>query len=145
MKGEIDSVDPIVREMASKKSTRQKRTLLVDDNLLVLISLEGMFVALDGDWKTVKARDGREALKELESQTFDLIVTDYQMPGMNGLELVEAARQMLLETPVMMLTEHDDRELREQAHDLGVSCMLEKPVSGHLFLSKVWEALGYDR
>jgi CheY-like chemotaxis protein len=114
--------------------------LLVDDNWLVLISLEGILVAGGNGWKTVRATDGLAALAELDRQSFDLIVTDYQMPGMNGLKLVQAVQQKRPGTPVIMLTGYDSRELREQARDLDVFRTLEKPVPGHLFLKAVSEA-----
>jgi CheY-like chemotaxis protein len=117
--------------------------LLIDDNLLFLVALEGILIASGNDWRTVKAMNGREALVELEGQTFDLIVTDYEMPGMNGLELLAAVRQKLPETPVIMLTGDDSNELREKAHHLGVFCVLEKPVPGRLFLKTVREATGH--
>ena len=121
----------------------QKRMLLIDDNLLFLVALEGILIASGNDWRTVKAMNGREALVELEGQTFDLIVTDYQMPGMNGLELLAAVRQKLPETPVIMITGDDSNELREQAQHLGVFCVLEKPVPSQVFLRAVREASGH--
>lgn len=131
--------------MVEKVKNEKKQILLVDDNLLFLVSLEGILIAGGNGWRTVKAMDGREALAALEGQTFDLIVTDYQMPGMSGLELVAAVRQKLLETPVIMITGYNGRELQEQAHHLGVFCVLDKPVPPNLFLRSVREASGHSR
>jgi CheY-like chemotaxis protein len=131
--------------MIAQAKTEKKRMLLVDDNLLFLISLEGILIAGGNGWRTVKAMDGPAALAELEDQTFDLIVTDYQMPGMNGLELVEAMRQKLPETPVIMITGHGCRDLRQDALRLGVFCILDKPVPPPLFLRRVREASGNGR
>jgi DNA-binding NtrC family response regulator len=88
--------------------------------------------------------DGREALVELESQSFDLVVTDYQMLGMNGLELAEILGRRRPGMPVILMTGHSTRELQKQARGLGVFCVLEKPVPVHLFLRAVRAASERD-
>jgi CheY-like chemotaxis protein len=126
--------------MEPNKRNDQKRILLVDDNLLFLVSLEGILVAGGNGWQTARAVNGYEALARLERQRFDLIVIDYQMPGLNGLELLEIMRQKQLETPAIIITGEASPELREQARSLGVFCVLEKPVPDNYFLETVREA-----
>ena len=129
--------------METKSKTNQKQLLLVDDNRLTLLSLEAILKVGGNGWRVVAARDGHTALDEIERQHFDLVVTDYQMPGMNGLELVEAVRGKLPDVPAILMTDHDSRELREDALRLGVSRVLDKPVPGPVFLRAIEEASGY--
>jgi CheY-like chemotaxis protein len=123
-----------------KTDDQKKRMLLVDDSLLIRLSLESIIIAGGNGWQTVTAADGLEALAELENQSFDLIVTDYQMPNMDGLEFVAAVRQKLPEIPVVLVTGSSSDELQTQAQNLGVFCVLDKPVPAHLFLRAVNEA-----
>jgi CheY-like chemotaxis protein len=115
--------------------------LLVDNNFLILVSLEGILIASGSGWQAVTAMDGLQALVELEVQTFDLIVTDCQMPDMDGLEFLEAVRHRLPDIPVILLIGHDRCELQEEALQLGVVCVLKKPVPGPVFLKAVREVL----
>jgi CheY-like chemotaxis protein len=123
--------------MEAKTRNEQKRMLLANANRLFLTSLEGILIAGGNGWQTVKVSDGRQALVELDDGTFDLIVADYQMPGVSGLELVTAMRQKLPGIPVIMTTGNDSHELREQAERLGVSRVLEWPIPGPTFLGAV--------
>ena len=127
--------------MGTKAKTNQKQLLLADDNRLILLSLETILKAGGNGWRVVTAVDGLIALDEFERQHFDLVVTDYQMPNMNGLELLEAIRQRQPETPVIMVTGCNSDDLRERARQSGVFRVLDKPVPGHLFLRAVEEAL----
>jgi CheY-like chemotaxis protein len=116
--------------------------LLIDDNLLFLLALESILVSGGNGWQAVKARNGLDALAKLDRQSYDLVVTDDRMPGMDSLELLEAVRHNVPEVPVIVMTGHDSRELRERAEDLGAFCVLEKPVPGPVFLRAVREGLG---
>ena len=127
--------------METKARTKQKQLLLVDDNSLTLLSLHAMLKVGGNGWRVVAVPDGHTALDEIERQHFDLVVTDYQMPDMNGLELLAAVRQRQPETPVIMLTGNGCDDLGERAQQWGVFRVLDKPVPGHLLLRAVEEAL----
>lgn len=81
-------------------------------------------------YAVVVASDGRELLARLVRphpiDTIDLIVTDVQMPGCTGLELMEVLREAEWDTPMIVMTAFGDRETRERAEELG-AVMLDKP------------------
>ena len=108
----------------------EKKALVVEDNLalggVVRFNLEraGFHVAL--------ARNGREACLLLEQATFDVVVTDYQMPVMNGEELCRYMREDARHqrTPVIILTAKQlEIDLPGLQRDLGVVQAFAKPFS----------------
>ena len=95
---------------------------------------------LDMIGHTVKsAPGGEEGWKILDSYQpgFDLIITDVRMPGMTGLQFLEKLRGLGLDTPVVVISGHNDHELAEAARQFGILQILAKPFS----LDDVDEAL----
>ncbi len=78
------------------------RILLVDDNKLGLIARKS--VLEDQGYKITTAMEGQEALERFSREKFDLIVTDYKMPTMNGLELIEKIRASAVDLPIILLS-----------------------------------------
>jgi two-component system chemotaxis response regulator CheY len=79
-----------------------------------------------------KAANAEEALKKLSSgPPLRLIITDYHMPGMNGVELTQAVRKMppYRFLPVLLLTTESDQGKRNQARAAGATGWLVKPVA----------------
>ncbi|WP_210104826.1 hybrid sensor histidine kinase/response regulator [Neorhizobium galegae] len=87
--------------------TGPKRILLVDDDVLIAMSSADMLSDLGHD--VVEAHSGKEALDLLEtSAPFDLLITDYSMPGMTGAELARAAREKLPSLSILMASGYAD-------------------------------------
>ena len=80
----------------------RKRVLVVDDELPVRELLGTMLAHLGHSWEA--ACDATEALSKIESTEFDLILTDLNMPGMNGVELAHEIKKRNQETPVILIT-----------------------------------------
>lgn len=76
--------------------------LLVDDNNHGLIARKAVLEELG--YNVVTAKSGEEALELFEARKFDLMVTDYKMPRMNGVELIRKVRKSDSEVPVIMLS-----------------------------------------
>jgi CheY-like chemotaxis protein len=76
------------------------------------------------------ADSGEEALRKLAQIHPELIVilSDINMPGMDGLELLQTIRQLRPTLPVLMVTAYGDDERRRQADELGANAFLNKPV-----------------
>lgn len=104
-----------------------KKILLVDDSATMLMSLKS---ALEINGFQVKtAADGAIALGMLKQGIKpDLIITDINMPNMNGLELIQQARGLLRFTPILALTTESQQSKRDEAKKLGASGWLVKPV-----------------
>jgi CheY-like chemotaxis protein len=114
-----------------------KQVLVVDDSeeirslMVFLLTSEGFVVS--------EARDGDDALKRLKAESFDVVVTDYQMPGLNGLELMTRAREQDDRRPVIIVSGFDT-DLSRRAAELGAYAWLTKPLSRSLFLDIVHSA-----
>lgn len=80
-------------------------------------------------YEVIKASSGIEALKHLNGQKIDLVITDYNMPNMNGLELVEKIKSMpeYTKTPIFILSTETKQEVKDKARDLGVTAWVKKP------------------
>lgn len=84
-----------------RETSGPKRILLVDDDLLIAMSSADMLVDLGHE--VVEAHSGQEALEYLGGEMdFDLMITDYSMPGMTGGELAKAAREIAPHLPVLI-------------------------------------------
>ena len=94
-------------------SRRRLTLLFVDDDLL--ISLSTVALLEDLGHEVVKAESGSAALKVLESgKPVDLMITDYAMPGMTGVQLAEAARRLRPDLPILLATGYADLPARGQ-------------------------------
>jgi two-component system chemotaxis response regulator CheY len=79
----------------------------------------------------VTACDGMDALEKLPKRKFDLVITDLNMPNMDGFELIKALRETseFSELPVIILTSLSDQANKEQGAKLGVGSYVVKPFS----------------
>ena len=104
-----------------------KKIMLVDDSATMLMSLKSS-LEIHG-FQVVTAVDGVLAMRVLQTGVKpDLIITDINMPNMNGLEFIQKARTLLRFTPILALTTESQQSKREEAKKLGASGWLVKPV-----------------
>ncbi len=106
-----------------------RRVLIVDDHKTFLLLLTHALKKLGVGCQVVSASDGFTALAQLKQQSFDLMVTDYNMPGMNGLELAEAARQMVPNIQIILMSVQDLGEVKAEAQHRQITLdgYLSKP------------------
>jgi CheY-like chemotaxis protein/anti-sigma regulatory factor (Ser/Thr protein kinase) len=89
----------------------------------------------------VYANDGKEGLAAVEREKPDLVVTDIQMPNMNGLELVEAVKNDFPKVPVIIMTAHGSEDIARQALQSGAASYVPKRVLASDLLATVEEIL----
>jgi chemosensory pili system protein ChpA (sensor histidine kinase/response regulator) len=134
-RGKSSSVTP-EREMV-----QLPKVLVVDDSLSVRSSLSQLMS--DGGYQSITARDGIEAVDLLEKENPDIVLTDLEMPRMNGLELTSYIRSSdrwgLL--PVVMITSRTMAKHRQQAEQLGVSHYITKPFTEDDVLASIEDYL----
>jgi two-component system chemotaxis response regulator CheY len=115
-----------------------KTILCVDDSLTVLLSLSAILGK--AGYTAEKAASGDEALGKLKgSLKPDLIITDLNMPGMNGIEFIKQVRLLppLKFVPILFLTTESQQAKRAEAKAAGASGWLVKPVNGEELLSTI--------
>jgi two-component system, chemotaxis family, chemotaxis protein CheY len=91
----------------------------------------------------VEANDGVDALRKLAGQPLDIIITDINMPIMDGLKLVRRVRsdEALKSIPIVIITTEGAEEDRQRALALGASAYITKPIQAPQVIAKVKELL----
>jgi two-component system, chemotaxis family, sensor histidine kinase and response regulator PixL len=115
--------------------------LVVDDSTMMRQTLT---LSLEkSGYRVFQARDGREALDQLQQQAINLVICDIEMPGMNGFEFLTQRRQQpeLMRIPVAMLTSRGGEKHRQLARTLGATAYFTKPYIEQQFLVSVQELL----
>ena len=102
--------------------------LIVDDEANQRLMVEQALRALAFDWTISTAASGQEALESLALRMPDLIITDYHMPLMNGLELIARVRERHIPSRIILITAYSSPELYDAAQKLHVDHYLTKPV-----------------
>jgi DNA-binding NarL/FixJ family response regulator len=103
-----------------------KYVLIVDDNEVIRRTLRYLFKE-NREWTICgEASNGRDALEKAHELQPDLVIVDFSMPVMNGLETAAALRKSQPKLPIVMLTAFKDRFLEQQAFNAGVSWVLSK-------------------
>ena len=113
------------------------KVLIVDDSLSVRSSLSQLMS--DGGYRVVTARDGLEAVNMLEAEAPDIVLTDLEMPRMNGLDLVGYIRNSSQwnPLPVVMITSRTMAKHRQQAERAGVNTYITKPFTEDEVLASI--------
>jgi DNA-binding NarL/FixJ family response regulator len=116
------------------------RVLVVDDQPAVRAAL-GILMAVHPDISVVgEAADGLSAVQAAGVLQPDVVVMDYEMPGMNGVDAAVALRAGGAGCRVVMLSLHDDPAVKAAASEAGVIALITKSVSTLLLLAAVREA-----
>lgn len=126
---------------SSMGSANSKPTvLLVDDNAMTLRSMKGL---LEDDFQVMIANSGKKAFIMIEKQLPDIILLDYEMPEMDGREVLQKLRMDVdtISIPVIFLTGVNDREHISAALALRPSGYLLKPVAKAKLLATIDQAL----
>ncbi len=126
--------------------SRDARILLCDDEYPILRAAE--FKLKRAGYEVVCGNDGQEGWESIQQQRPDLLVTDYQMPRMNGLELCERVRSdpRSHDLPIVMLTAKGfELSLDDIRRDHGVIALLSKPFSPRELLQLVDDILEQEQ
>src|SRR5262249_54131162 len=115
----------MARGLISQETCIMAKILVVEDNAVDRL-LVGRLLAKDMNLTTAYAGNGREALDMLAKEAPDLVLTDMQMPEMDGLELVREVRARFPLVPVILITAHGSEEIAVQALRSGAASYVPK-------------------
>jgi two-component system chemotaxis sensor kinase CheA len=117
---------PRAASAAMPPAAPAKRILVVEDSITSRMLLKGILESAGYDVKT--AVDGIDGFTTLRAERFDLVVSDVEMPRMNGFDLTARIRadRALAEVPVVLVTALESREDRERGIDVGANAYLVK-------------------
>ncbi len=104
-----------------------KTVMLVDDSATILMSMEA--ILSQAGLNVVTANNGEAALRLLQKGKPDLIITDLNMPGMDGITLIKHIRKMpgMRFLPILMLTTESQQSKRQEAKAAGATGWIVKP------------------
>lgn len=125
---------------------RRQTILIVDDEEDILESLRDLFQVALEDVDCRIAPDGPSALEILADEPIDLIVSDYKMPGMNGLQFMEKARAKAPQVPRVMMTAFPDLDIAIQAiNEARIETFFTKPLDPDKVIDAVRQILQQRR
>jgi excisionase family DNA binding protein len=131
---------PATDTPTARPSSERPRVLVVDDEASIrdLLSKTLSLAEYDVD----VAQDGATALERMRLFSYDLLVTDLQMPGVDGMSVIKEAKRYRSDIPVLIVTGYPSEETAIDAVNLGVTGYLTKPFRVPRVLSAAAKALG---
>lgn len=118
VKGNIWFTDWFARTLSA---VEKRSVLLVDDHRILLEGVKNLINGLPGFEVKATASAGFEALNLLKQQDFDILVTDYEVPELSGLELIKAARAAQPEIKTIVLSMHEDASVVRELLRAGIN------------------------
>lgn len=127
LRASLDHIEPD-EIVLNNYDVDELNVLVVDDSSTARRHIARILNNL-GIEKLTMAENGKEAIEKLSEQTFDLVVTDLNMPEMDGQELVHHIRHVIADTyiPILMVTSENDEARLANVQQSGVSAILDKP------------------
>ena len=132
---------PKVVAEAPAPESRVRTVMIVDDSVTVR-KVTSRLMERQG-WEVITAKDGVEAVNQLQEVYPDVVLLDIEMPRMDGFEVLGTIRrdERLRDLPVIMITSRTGEKHKQQAMELGVNSYLGKPFQEANLLSTIEEVL----
>ena len=128
--------------MINNTSQNKLKTILIVDDSRIARSM--VRFALRGvDCEILEAADGTDAVRFLQNQPVDLVVTDLNVPNLSGFELSRIIRETrgMEDMPIIMLAQEDSPEQKDEARKNGISLFVSKPFTPEHFFGLVKQVL----
>lgn len=115
----------------------EKNILIVDDSFSLRQTISLALKA--AGYNVVEASDGKDALQKLDGRKFNLVISDLNMPNLDGLSFVREMKQMpnYKFTPVIMLTTENSEERKQEGKQAGIRAWVNKPFQPPVLLDAV--------
>ncbi|HNV85726.1 MAG TPA: response regulator [Candidatus Omnitrophota bacterium] len=123
---------------------KKQRILVIDDEQLITSTLKGILKR--SGFETVITNSGGEAVSLIEHESFDLIISDIRMPGMDGIRTLHEIKTRLAGAgktcPVIFITGFADEKLEAEAKAIGFEDYIYKPFDLKTFIDRINRILG---
>jgi two-component system, chemotaxis family, chemotaxis protein CheY len=127
--------------MSAPAGLAEKKILIVDDDASMRMLIRRMLSRM-GIANLAEAEGGAQALRLLEAAPVDLVICDWNMPAMSGMELFARARLLKPDALFLMLTGRADAESHAAARQAGVAAFMVKPISAPDLKVQITHLLG---
>ena len=118
-----------------------KNVLIVDDEETLLLIIESRFEDYKDQFKVLTASNGKEAIDILESNVVDFVITDLNMPILDGIELLAHMSAHYPTTPAIAMTAFSTPEVEEKLEKMGTLRIMDKPVDLDVLAHTVLDGL----
>ncbi|MCE3223289.1 MAG: putative Chemotaxis protein CheA modulated with response regulator receiver region (modular protein) [Nitrospira sp.] len=138
------SLDGPPQELTAQNSDKRQRLLLIDDSLSIRKFVGRMLEA--AGYTVDTATDGEEGCRKALMHSYQLIITDLEMPKLNGYEVIQAlrARPQTHATPILVMTTRAGEKHRQMAASVGASGYIAKPVEERALIQEVQHWTGRE-
>ncbi len=132
------------QEEAAEEPVDGKKILLIDDSLSIRKFVGRMLETAGYEVET--AVDGEEGLRKASAQSYRLILTDLEMPKLNGYEVIQAlrSRSQTQQTPIIVMTTRAGDKHRQMAINIGASSYIAKPVEERALIQELERWIGRE-
>jgi two-component system chemotaxis response regulator CheY len=119
------------------------KTILIADDSASMRQLVS-FALRDAGYEVVEANDGSDALTKSEASSVDMVVTDLNMPGLDGIELIRRLRKLSQYrfTPIIMLTTESQDSKKQEGKTAGASGWIVKPFTPEQLIGVIKKFIG---
>lgn len=121
------------------KNAKELTALYVEDNLEIAEAVKGLLNIFIS--KVDFAQDGEDGLAKFKSKKYDLVLTDINMPKMNGIELIEHIREDDPHIPIIVISAHGEQEYMFKAIQAGIDGFILKPLEPEQFKKVLFKAI----
>lgn len=116
-----------------------KRIIVVDDDEGIL---KTFFLLFNQTYRVYLAKDSVEALERFKSVSFDLIIVDYKLPRINGLEMISRFRELGYRGPVILISAYPEAIRKEDLKNYNINQLFLKPLDLEALESSIHRLLG---
>ncbi|KPL04211.1 MAG: hypothetical protein AMJ90_01675 [candidate division Zixibacteria bacterium SM23_73_2] len=122
---------------------KHRSILIVEDNTHMANLLSDILDIFE--FKSIQAKDGEEALRFLQSENFDMVITDIKMPNLNGVELLKSIKENTPNLPVVVITAYEKPTTQKEIYDARADGFLAKPFTVRQIEELLEKVLDYKR
>lgn len=127
------------------EAQRPKKKILLIDDEVSLLKFTKRNLEMTGDYEVTTAGSGTEGLEKAQAEAFDLVITDYKMPGLDGKSVIKALKSMNPDAPVVLFSIYYDDEKLDPEVRHAADGLISKPIDRVQLYQVVKDALAKSK